>query len=139
VVYALAWFFVLLLLGLWSFAAWGFHALALWMVSQAGDVALGTAGFGGLQLPEQLRVWLPPQAVEAMNALLASVGPSVHSLLQSIPSLAGVLTLVSWVVWGLGFTILLLMGVGLHLLLSLWRRRRGGGGPPPGGQALAAG
>jgi hypothetical protein len=55
-----------------------------------------------------------------------------------MPSLAGVLTLASWVVWGLGFTMLLLMGAGLHLLLALWRRR-GRSSPPPGGRALAAG
>jgi hypothetical protein len=138
VVYVLAWFFVLLLLGLWSLAAWGLHALAQWTVSQAGDGALGTVGLGGLQLPEQLLVWLPPQAVEALNAMLASLGPLVHSLLQSMPALAGVLTLASWVVWGLGVTMLLLLGAGVHLLLALWRRR-GGSSPPPGGQALAAG
>ena len=136
--YLLAWFFVLLLIGLWSLAAWGLHALALWTVSQAGEVSVDVSLFGGLSLPEPWLAWLPPQALEAVNALLASLGPLVTSLLQAVPSLEGVLTLASWGVWGLGCTLLLLLGAGLHLLVALWRRR-GGGQPPAAGQALAAG
>lgn len=135
--YLLVWFFVLLLIGLWSLAAWGLHALALWTVSHAGEVSVDAGAFGGLGLPEHWLAWLPPQLLEAMNALLASLGPLVTGLLQAVPSLAGVLTLASWVVWGLGFTLLLLLGAGLHLVVALWRRRRGGP-PAAGGTALAA-
>lgn len=136
--YLLAWCFVWLLIGLWSLAAWGLHALALWTVSQADEVSVDAGAFGGLGLPEPWLAWLPPQLLEAMNALLASLGPLVTGLLQAVPSLAGVLTLASWVVWGLGFTMLLLLGAGLHLVVALWRRRRGGP-PAAGGTALAAG
>jgi hypothetical protein len=137
-VYFAAWFAVLVLLGLWTLSAWGLHALAQWTLAQAGDVSLGTTVFGGLHLPEAVLSWLPPQAVEAANALLASMGPVVASLLQAVPSLAGVLALAGWVVWGLGFTMLLLLGGGLHLLLALWDRR-GRGRRPLTGPALAEG
>jgi len=135
--YLLVWCFVLMLIGLWSLAAWGLHALALWTVSQADKVSVDAGAFGGLGLPEPWQAWLPPQLLEAMNALLASLGPLVTGLLQAVPSLAGVLTLASWVVWGLGFTMLLVLGAGLHLLVALWRRRRDDP-PPAGGAALAA-
>jgi hypothetical protein len=138
VIYVLGWFVVLVLLGLWTLSAWGLHTLALWTLSQAEGVSLDGSVFSGLRLPEAVLGWLPPQALEAANALLASISPLVGSLLHAVPSLAGVLTLASWVVWGLGFTMLLALGAGLHLLLALWRRR-GGGNPPALGPALAAG
>jgi hypothetical protein len=131
VVYVFAWFFVILLLGLWTLSAWGIHTLALWTLSQAGGVSLDGTVFGGLRLPEVVLAWLPPQAVEAANALLASLGPLFGSLLQAMPSLAGVLTLAGWAIWGLGCALLLAVGAGLHLVLALWRRRRGGGAAPP--------
>ncbi len=130
-IYVLGWFVVLVLLGLWTLSAWGLHTLALWTLSQAEGVSLDGSVFSGLRLPEAV-------ALEAANALLASISPLVGSLLHAVPSLAGVLTLASWVVWGLGFTMLLALGAGLHLLLALWRRR-GGGNPPALGPALAAG
>ena len=67
--YALSWFVVVLLLALWSLAAWALHTVA---------------------------------------------------------------------VWGLGSALLVVLGVGLHLLTALWRRR-GGGSAPNAGPSLAAG
>ena len=137
-VYVLVWISVLALLALWSLAAWGVHALALWTVAQAGDMAAGSSIFGGLDLSGPWLAWLPPQAVDAMNALLASLGPMLGSLLQAVPSLAGVLTLASWVIWGLGFTMLLMLGAGLHGLVALWHRRRGATLPPAATPTLAS-
>jgi hypothetical protein len=62
----------------------------------------------------------------------------VDSLLQAAPALAGGLTVATWVVWGIGSVLLVLMGTGLHLLIALWRRRGGGNGPKAG-SSLAAG
>jgi hypothetical protein len=45
--------------------------------------------------------------------------------------LAGGLTVVTWVVWGLGGALLVLLGVGLNLLAAMWRRRGGGSGVKP--------
>ncbi|MBN8494898.1 MAG: hypothetical protein J0M00_26070 [Burkholderiales bacterium] len=136
--YVLSWIFVLAMLVLWSLAAWGVHALALWTVAQAGDLTAGRGLFGGLDLSGPWLAWLPAQAVDAMNALLASLGPLLGSLLQAVPSLAGVLTLASWVIWGLGVTMLLGLGAGLHWLVAMWRRR-GGAVPPAGAPVLVAG
>jgi hypothetical protein len=44
----------------------------------------------------------------------------------------------TWVVWGIGSVLLVLLGAGLHLLIALWRRR-GGGSAPDAGRPLAAG
>jgi len=41
------------------------------------------------------------------------------------------------VIWALGSVLLVLLGVGLHLLIALWRRRGGGSGPQ-GHRAAAA-
>ena len=49
----------------------------------------------------------------------ASLGPAIDWLLQAVPLLAGGVSILSWVVWGLGSLLLLLLG-GLGLL----RQRR---------------
>jgi hypothetical protein len=133
--YALSWFAVLSLLALWSLAAWALHAVAIWTVSNTGalaGVASGvTAGVEGLRLPEELAPWLPPAFAQAMTSLLSGLGPVVESLLQAAPALAGGLTVATWVIWGLGTLLLVLLGAGLHLLITMWRRHRGGAGPQP--------
>ena len=63
----------------------------------------------------------------------------VDSLLQAAPALAGGLTVAAWVVWAIGGVLILLLGAGLHLLISLWRRSSGSGSGPTAGPTLAAG
>jgi hypothetical protein len=46
--------------------------------------------------------------------------------LQTVPALTGGLTMVTWVIWGIGTVLLLLMGEVLHLLIAIWCRHRGG-------------
>lgn len=122
--YALNGLFVAVLLALWSLAAWALHALAVWSVAQAGALS-GTAA--ATTVPGWLRPWLPPDLLQGITQWITDLGPWVDSLLQAAPALAGALTALAWGVWGLGSLLLLTMGIGLHLLIALWRRRR-----PPG-------
>lgn len=135
--YALSWFLVLTLVALWSLAAWAAHAVAVWAVSNAGALTGTTTGIESLQLPAWLAPWVPPELVQTMTALLSGLGPMLESLLQSAPALAGGLTLITWVVWAVGCALLVLLGVGLHLMIALWRRRGGGTGTPPSRRATA--
>jgi hypothetical protein len=48
-------------------------------------------------------------------------------------------TVATWVVWGIGSALLVLLGAGLHLLIALWRRRGGAGSGPDAGRAMGAG
>ena len=71
---------------------------------------------------------------------MAGFAPFVDGLLQAAPALAGGLTVATWVIWGIGSVLLVLIGAGLHLLIALWRRRGGGSGSGPrAGSSLAAG
>ena len=72
-----------------------------------------------------------PQIAQAIPSLRSGLAPAVESLLQTAPALAGGLTVATWVIWGLG-ELLGLLGVGLHLVVAMWRRRGGGAGPQPG-------
>jgi hypothetical protein len=63
-------------------------------------------------------------------ALLSGFAPLVESQLQSAPALTGGLTTATWVIWGLGGALLLLLGAGLHLLIAIWRRRSSRSSPP---------
>lgn len=126
--YALSWFLVFSLFGLWSLATWAMHAVAVWTVSNAGGLTGVASGVEGLRLPAWLSPWVPPEIAQMLPALLADLAPMVESLLQAAPALAGGLTAATWVVWGIGSVLLLLLGAGLHLLIVMWRRHGGGSG-----------
>lgn len=139
--YALSWFVIFSLLALWSLASWALHAVAVWAVSNAGALTGAASGVasaeGGLRLPEWLAAWVPPEATQWVTSMLSGVAPTVESLLQAAPALAGGLTVATWVLWGIGSALLILLGVGLHLLIVMWRRRGGGTGPQSTGQLAA--
>lgn len=126
--YALSWLLVVSLLVLWSLAAWALHALAVWTVANAGALDGVAAGVAGVRVPEWLAPWVPPEIAQALPALVADLAPVLEGLLQAAPGLAGSLTVAAWVVWGIGGTLLLLLGVGLHVLIAVWKRRGDGSG-----------
>ena len=82
---------------------------------------------------------MPQELSQSLTALLSGLGPVVDGLLQAAPALAGGVTAASWVVWGIGSVLLVLLGAALHLLIALWRRRSGGASGPNAGSSLAAG
>ena len=133
--YALSWFVVFGLLAHWSLGAWAFHAVAVWAVSNAGaltdSVTGAVSGADGVLLPDWLAPWVPPEIVQAMSSLLSGLAPAVEGLLQAAPSLAGGLSVAAWAIWGFGSVLLVLLGLGLHLLMAMWRRRDGGSGSQP--------
>ena len=136
--YLFIWFLVFGFFVLWSLTAWAVHAFAVWSVSNASALTGVAPGIEGLRLPEWLTPWVPPEIAQAMTLLLADFAPVVESLLHTAPALTGGLTEVTWVVWGLGSVLLVLLGAGLHLLIAIWRRPGGGGdagsGPQPANQ-----
>ena len=58
--YALSWSVVFILLALWSLAAWAFHSIAAWTVSNADVLAGGSVAIEGLRAPDWLALWIPP-------------------------------------------------------------------------------
>lgn len=136
-IYALSWFLIFSLLALWSLAAWSVNSIAVWTVSNAGSLTGAASGVEGLRLPEWLAVWVPPQIAQAMTSVLADLAPAFEGLLQAVPTLAGGLTMATWVIWAIGSALLVLLGAGLHLLIAMWRRSGGGSGPQPARQAGA--
>jgi hypothetical protein len=137
--YAVSWFAVIALLTLWSLAAWALHAVAVWTVSNAGALTGAASGAGTITMPEWLARWVPPEVAQWASHLMAGFAPFVDSLLQAAPALASDLTVATWVIWGIGSVVLVLLGAGLHLLIALWRRRGGSGSGPRARSALAAG
>ena len=127
--YALSWFVVFGLVALWSLGVWAFHAVTVWTVSNAGELTNAAPGIESVRLPDWLTVWVPPEVVQGMTSLLSGFAPAVESLLQGMPALAGGLSVAAWVIWGLGSILLLVLGAGLHFVITLGRRRASGAGP----------
>ena len=59
-----------------------------------------------------------------LQSALSALGPFVQQLLETMPALAGGLTLAAWLLWGLGAFVLMVLGAALHGLVALWRRER---------------
>ena len=135
--YAINWFVVVVLLALWSLTAWALQAFAAWTVSSAGALSEAASGVGALRVPEWLAPWVPSEIAQSLARLVSDMGPIVESLFQAAPALAGGLTVATWVLWGIGSALLILMGAGVHLLIVVRRRRSGEIGPPPIRQAAA--
>ncbi|MCG3187081.1 MAG: hypothetical protein IOMNBAOH_01678 [Rhodocyclaceae bacterium] len=140
--YAISWFAVLSLLALWSLAAWALHAVAVWTLSNVGALTGASsgvaAGVTGLRLPDWLAPWVPQEVAQAMTSLLSGLAPFFEGLLQAAPALASGVTAATWVIWGLGSGLLVLLGAGLHLVIAMWHRRGAASGPNPA-RALSAG
>jgi hypothetical protein len=137
--YALSWFAVIALLALWSLAAWALNAVAGWTLSSAGTLTGAASGVGPVAVPDWLAPWVPPELAQWANQAMGALAPLVDTLLQAAPVLAGGLTVATWVIWGIGSVLLVLLGAGLHLLIALLRRSGGGGAGPGARSPLAAG
>jgi len=125
--YALSWLVIFVMLVLWSIAAWALHAVAFWTVSNAGALSGAVSGAAtvasNLALPEWLAAWVPPVLLEAIPNLMVELAPFINDLLKSAPALADGLTVAAWLGWGIGSVLLMLLGVGLHIVIAIWRRR----------------
>jgi hypothetical protein len=137
--YALSWFFVVALLTLWSVGAWALHAVAVWTVSNAGALSGAASGASTMALPGWLASWVPPEVAQWAGQMMASLAPFIEGMLQAAPALAGALTAATWVIWGIGSVLILLLGAGLHVLIALLRRQGHHGAGPNAGSSLAAG
>ena len=136
--YAISWFFSLALLALWSMACWGVHAVTVWAVSGAGTLAgSGPALAGQVVLPDWVAVWLPPALAQEFGVWIASAGPVVQSALEAVPALSGAISVLAWVVWGVGALVLLALAIGIHVLIAVLRRRSAGTGSGAVGAAAA--
>jgi hypothetical protein len=111
VFYALNWAVVFILLALWSLGAWAVHAITTWTVSNAGGLAGAAPALDGLQMPAWLALWLPPEAVLLLSSLPSQVAPFIESVLAQMPGLAGGLSALVWIAWGIGAALLIVLGL----------------------------
>ena len=121
--YAISWFVVLSLLAIWSLAAWAFHAVTAWTISNAGVLAGGAEAGKALRLPEWLAAWLPPEVASALTAMVSAVTPAIEAALQWAPNLTGGLSVAVWLIWGVGSVLLVVLGMLLTALIAATRRR----------------
>jgi hypothetical protein len=121
--YAVNWFVVLSLLALWSLAAWAFHAVTAWTVSNAGVLAGASGAAEGLRMPDWLAAWLPPEFAPALSSMVSAITPAIEAVLGWAPALAGGLSVVVWVVWAIGSVLLVVLGFVVTGLIAALRRR----------------
>jgi hypothetical protein len=130
--YLVSWLLVLALLAFWSLFAWAVHALTAWSAANAAALASQGKAIEELTAPAWLAAWLPAEWLAAFKAMAAAMMPVVDAMLALLPSLAGAMSVLIWVLWGLGVTVLLVLGAVLHGLIAMWRRRQQPPAAPPG-------
>ena len=121
--YALNWFVVVSLFTLWSLAAWAFHSIAAWTISNAGTLAGGTGSIEALQVPVWLAPWVPPELALTLNSMIASLTPAIQTVLEWAPAIAGGLSIAVWTVWAIGAVLLIVLGFLVTGLIAVFRRR----------------
>lgn len=135
--YALCWLVVFGLFAFWSFAAWAFHAITAWTLSNAGAMAGTSGAIEALQLPAWLAPWIPPELALAFKSMLAALTPAVQAMLDWAPSLAGGLSVAVWVVWALGSALLVVLGIVFSGAIAVLRGRSTTPGAASVGRAAA--
>ena len=123
VIYALSWSVMLILLALWSLAAWAFHSVAAWTISNAGVLAGGSAAIEGLRTPDWLAPWVPPELALALTSMLSTLSPAIDATLSQAPALAGGLSVAVWVAWGIGSALIVILGLVCGRLITVVRQR----------------
>jgi hypothetical protein len=88
----------------------------------AGALSGATSDTASFLLPDWLAAWVPAEVAQSVGALVVGLGQLVDTLLKALPALAGGVTVATWLVWGIGSGLLLMLGVGMHVLIALWRR-----------------
>jgi len=117
--FLVGWVLVLLVLALWSSLVASGHALLVGMLSHTS--ALGAVDWS---LPEWATAWLPQPVGDWLISTLETLTPQLQSLAASLPGLSGGVTVLAWVVWGLGALMLLGIGFAVHVAIALWRKSK---------------
>jgi len=123
VFYALSWSVTFILLALWSLAAWAFHSIAVWTVSNADVLAGGSGAIESLRVPDWLAPWIPPEFALAFTSMLSTLSPAIEAALKQAPALAGGLSVAAWTIWGVGVAVIVILGVVCSRLITVLRRR----------------
>jgi hypothetical protein len=121
--YALNWLVVVSLFMLWSLAAWAFHSIAAWTVSNAGTLAGGAGSFEALQVPVWLAPWIPTEYASSLNSMIASLTPAIQTVLEWAPAVAGGLSIAVWTVWAIGAVLVVALGFLVTGLIAVLSRR----------------
>ena len=121
--YALSWSVTFILLALWSLAAWAFHSIAAWTVSNAGVLAGGSGAIESLRVPDWLAPWIPPEFALAFTSMLSALNPTIEAAINQAPALAGGLSAATWTVWGIGIALIVILGLVCSRLITVLSRR----------------
>ena len=117
----ISWFLVVALVATWTGCVWVLHALASWSIAGADTLIAESQKIDTFTLPEWIAPWVPPDLMLALKTSLAPVLPWLKAALSALPSPLGWLSPLTWIVWGLGSLILVVVAVLTHTLISVTR------------------
>lgn len=113
----LLWIVVGVLMAVWSATVWLGQLLLTVLLGGAGHLPVKD-----LALPEAWTRWLPQGLSESITQGIEALQPWLQTLLDTMPALAGGVTVLAWITWAVGAALLLLAGVMSHAALRWWQR-----------------
>ena len=115
---ALIWgLFAVLILG-WTGMAWVSVELTQWVLAAigSGDAAQAAQSVASWPVPGWLSLWVTPELIRLVQAMWVDVMGWVGAILPSMEGLSGLVSVLVWVLWGVGALLLLGLAVLLHWL-----------------------
>ena len=126
--YTISWFLILTLLAIWSMGVWVLHSFAVWSIAGVGMLVNHSQPVERLMPPGWVALWMPSDFILAIKEGSTTVLPWIQSVLAEFPSAANWFSPLAWLLWSIGFVVLVIVGVVFHALISMVRRTGGATG-----------
>lgn len=123
---ALTWIVFAVLALLWTGSAWIASAATQWLAQAlaSGTAVQAARDVTALPLPAWMQVWIDPAWLHAMQSFVQWAVEGAGAGLPYAGTATGWLVPVIWVAWGIGFALLLLGAVAVHMLARRFAGRR---------------
>jgi hypothetical protein len=118
----LVWTLFVLFTLLWTGLAAVSVSVSEWLLSVLASGAALTGQASTVAIPAWLQIWVDPQSIEAMGAMLTPMLETLSQLMPSSATLGSVVSVLVWGVWGIGAACMLVAAIAAHWFLG--RRRR---------------
>lgn len=114
----LIWALFLVLALLWTALAITSIGVSDWLLSLLGRSGALSEQVANVNLPAWLQMWVDPQWLEAIKVMLTPIIGLLNNFLPSPDTISTLLTVIVWIMWGLGAVVLLAGAIGAHLFIG---------------------
>jgi hypothetical protein len=98
------------------------HSFAAWSIAGVGALVDHSQSIEQVVLPGWAVFWAPPELILSIKAATETALPWIYSALSALPNAVDWLSPLVWLLWSIGFAILVVGGVLLHAMIAMARK-----------------